>query len=260
MAQSEKLLVSLANGIKRITFNCPERRNAVDHAMLAALRDAIFESAEDQSRVIILSGAGEAFCAGADLQPSQGVTDSDVTQLLRENVNPAIVAMRQLEKPILARVHGAAAGVGCNYALACDLIFASEQARFGQVFVKIALAPDGGGAYFLPRNVGYWKAFELLATGDMISATEAQALGLVNRVVPVEELDRTVDEWAARLAAAPALALAKIKQGMNYALHHDLAAALDNEAVNQAACFGSADFQEGVQAFLEKRPAKFGGA
>jgi 2-(1,2-epoxy-1,2-dihydrophenyl)acetyl-CoA isomerase len=261
MSQSDKLLVSLENGIKRITINRPDRRNATDNETLALLRKAIHESAEDESRVLILTGAGDAFCAGADLQPSHdfNMVDIDVTAMLRENVNPAVLAMRELNKPIIARVHGAAAGVGCNYALASDIIIASEEARFGQVFVKIALAPDGGGTFFLPRTVGYAKAFELMATGDLLTAEDALALGLVNRVVPFAELDKVVDAMAARLAAAPAIALAKMKQGLNYALHHNLAEALDNEAVNQAACFGSQDFREGVQAFLEKRKANFVG-
>jgi 2-(1,2-epoxy-1,2-dihydrophenyl)acetyl-CoA isomerase len=167
--------------------------------------------------------------------------------------------MRQLGKPIIARIHGHAVGVGCNYALACDLLIASEQAKFAQIFVKIGLMPDGGSTYFLPRLVGYHKAFELMATGDIISAQEALSLGLVNRVVAYEELDATVDAMAARLAASPGVALAKIKAGLNYGEKHDLAAALDFEAVNQGDCFRSEDFREGVAAFLEKRRASFKG-
>ncbi|MEW6128397.1 MAG: enoyl-CoA hydratase [Acidobacteriota bacterium] len=259
MTTESKLLVSLENGIKRITFNRPERRNAADNETLALLRQAIQESAEDESKVIILTGSGDSFCAGADLQSSENfnLREIDVTKLLRENTNPTVVAMRELNKPIIARVHGAAAGVGCNYALACDLIIASDEARFGQVFVKIGLAPDGGGSFFLPRTVGYAKAFELIATGELLSAEDALNLGLINRVVPLSELDRTVNELATRLAAAPSVALAKIKQELNYAMNHTLAEALDNEAVNQADCFRSQDFKEGVQAFLEKRKANF---
>ena len=261
MASSDKLLVTLEEGIKRITFNRPERRNSVDTETVELLRDAIYQSARDESKVVILTGAGEAFCAGADLQATGAgdIRNLDVTASLRSHTNPTILAMRRLSKPIIARVHGPAAGVGCNYALACDLIIASERAKFGQVFVKIGLMPDGGSTHFLPRLVGYAKAFELMATGDMISGQEALALGLINRVVPVEELDATVNELAARLAAAPSIALAKIKEGLNHGEKSDLASALEFEAVNQSVCFQSGDFAEGVRAFLEKRKPQFKG-
>jgi 2-(1,2-epoxy-1,2-dihydrophenyl)acetyl-CoA isomerase len=261
MSQSDKLLVTLENRVKRITFNRPDRRNAADTETLGLLRQAIEQSAEDESKVIILTGTGDAFCAGADLQVTDGhdIKTIDVTEELRANTNKTVLAMRALNKPIIARVHGAAAGVGCNYALACDLIFASEEAKFGQVFVKIGLAPDGGGTYFLPHTVGYARAFELMATGDIISAKEALTLGLINRVVPFAELDSAVNAMADRLAASPSVALAMIKQGLQYGQQHDLAAALDNEAVNQGNCFRSRDFAEGVSAFLEKRKANFQG-
>jgi len=261
MAASDKLLVTLEDGIKRITLNRPERRNAVDTETIELLHEAIQRSAEDASRVIILTGAGDAFCAGADLQISDGrdIRDVDVTASLRQHTNPTIIAMRQLAKPIIARIHGHAVGVGCNYALACDLLIASEQAKFAQIFVRIGLMPDGGSTYFLPRLVGYHKAFELMALGDIINAREALSLGLVNRVVPYEELDTTVNALAMRLAASPGIALAKIKAGLNQGETSDLSAALEFEAVNQAACFGSQDFREGVTAFLEKRQANFKG-
>ena len=184
MSASDKLLVTLENGIKRITINRPERRNALDGETMILLREEIQRSAEDESRVVILTGAGDAFCAGADLQ-AVGQREVDVTASLRERTNPTILAMRQLSKPIIARIHGHAVGVGCNYALACDILIASDQAKFGQVFIKIGLMPDGGSTYFLPRIVGYAKAFELMATGDIFSAQDALALGLVNRVVAI---------------------------------------------------------------------------
>ncbi|PYT07989.1 MAG: 2-(1,2-epoxy-1,2-dihydrophenyl)acetyl-CoA isomerase [Acidobacteria bacterium] len=261
MASSDKLLVSLEDGVKRITINRPERRNSVDVETVELLHEAIQRSAEDDSKVVILTGAGDAFCAGADLQATseRDIKSVDVTASLREHTNPTILAMRSLSKPIIARVHGHAVGVGCNYALACDIVIASEQAKFGQVFVKIGLMPDGGSTFFLPRTVGYAKAFELMATGDIISARDALGLGLVNRVVAFEELDTTVDAMAARLAQAAPIALRKIKEGLNHGLNSDLASALDFEAVNQGDCFQSDDFMEGVKAFLEKRKAQFQG-
>jgi 2-(1,2-epoxy-1,2-dihydrophenyl)acetyl-CoA isomerase len=257
---AEHLLVTLQDGIKRITINRPERRNSVDLETVSMIREAIEQSGEDGTRVVILTGAGESFCAGADLAVTSesDIADFDVTKHLREGVNPTILAMRALPVPIIARVHGHAVGVGCNYALACDLIVASEQALFGQVFVKIGLMPDGGGTFFLPRLVGYQKAFELMAMGDIISAHDAFQLGMVNRVVPIAELDATVDALATRLARSPRMALAKIKAGLNQAAESDLAGALDFEAINQNACFHSEDFIEGVTAFLQKRKAVFG--
>ena len=256
---NQKLLVSLENGVKRITFNRPERRNSVDGETIQLLLRAIKESADDGSRVVVLTGANDSFCAGADLQATsaEDIASFDVSASLRANVNPTILAMRALKIPIIARVHGHAVGVGCNYALACDLIVASEQALFGQVFVKIGLMPDGGSTFFLPRLVGYHKAFELVALGDIINAAEAFKLGFVNRVVPFAELDETVDTLARRLVNAPQIALENIKAGLNYGLQADLAAALEFEAANQDACFHSADFTEGVTAFVEKRKPIF---
>ncbi|MFP5263353.1 MAG: enoyl-CoA hydratase/isomerase family protein [Blastocatellia bacterium] len=261
MAASGKLLVTLEGGVKRITINRPERRNSVDTETIELLHAEVRRSAEDESRVLILTGAGDSFCAGADLQASSesDIRNVDVTASLREHTNPTILAMRRLAKPIIARVHGHAVGVGCNYALASDILIASEQAKFGQVFVKIGLMPDGGSTYFLPRTVGYAKAFELMATGDIIGAREALALGLVNYVVPVEGLDDAVNKMAERLASAPAIALGKIKEGLNHGERSDLAGALEFEAVNQGACFHSEDFLEGVTAFREKRRPNFKG-
>jgi 2-(1,2-epoxy-1,2-dihydrophenyl)acetyl-CoA isomerase len=258
--ETSKLLVTLEDGIKRITFNRPERRNSVDGEMIKTLLAAMRESTGDGTRVVILTGAGESFCAGADLAATSAsdIAGYDVTAAIRENVNPAVLMMRSLPVPIIARVHGHAVGVGFNYALACDMIVASEQALFGQVFIKIGLMPDGGSTYFLPRLVGYHKTFELMATGDQLGAQEALQLGIVNRVVPFAELDATVDTLAARLAAAPRVALANIKAGLNREAQSELASALDFEAVNQDACFHSADFIEGVSAFMQKRKAVFG--
>lgn len=258
---SDKVVVTVSNGIRRITINRADRRNAVDPESIQLLLDAVRGAEADDSRVVVLTGAGDAFCAGADLQGSAPgeFEKKDVTKALREGVNPLILAMRSLRKPIIGRVHGHAVGVGCNMALACDLLIASDKALFSEIFVRIGLMPDGGGTYFLPRLVGYQKAFELMATGDIIDAAEAQRLGLVNRVVPYAELDATVEDLAGRLASGPAVSIARIKEGLNRALHGNLAEALEFEAVNQGECFRSADFVEGVAAFLQKRKAVFTG-
>lgn len=258
--REEKLLVTFDGGVKRIIINRPERRNSVDRETVRLLLAAFRQSADDGTRVVILTGAGESFCAGADLAATSAgdIANFDITKSVRENVNPTILAMRALPVPVIARVHGHAVGVGCNYALACDMIVASEQASFGQVFVRIGLMPDGGSTFFLPRLVGYHRAFELMATGDIVGAREALRLGIVNRVVPFAELDATVDSLAARLAQAPRVAIERIKAGLNHGVQSDLASALDFEAVNQDACFHSPDFIEGVNAFMQKRKAIFG--
>jgi enoyl-CoA hydratase/carnithine racemase len=255
---SDRLLVSLEAGVKRVTFNNPARRNSIDFETMKRFTEAIKESFEDETRVIVITGAGDSFCAGADLQA--GLSGArDVTTDLREVINPGVLAMRSLPKPIIARVHGHAAGIGCNYALAADIIVASDQAFFSQAFIKIGLMPDGGGIYFLPHLVGYNKAFELMALGDPVPAQQAFEMGMLNRVVAASELDATVDAMADRLASAPAIALAKIKAGLANGLKSDLASALEFEAAGQGECFRSADFKEGVAAFLQKRKAVFTG-
>ncbi len=257
---SGKLLVSLEDGVKRITFNNPARRNAVDFETMRLFAETIKESFEDETRVVVITGAGESFCAGADLQAGlSSAVPRNVETDLREVINPGVIAMRALPKPIIARVHGHAAGIGCNYALGADIIIASDQAFFSQAFIKIGLMPDGGGTYFLPRLVGYNKAFELMALGDPISAQQAFEMGMLNRVVPAGELDATVDAITRRLADAPAIALARIKGGLVGSLQSDLTSALEFEAEGQGECFRSADFAEGVTAFLQKRKAVFTG-
>ncbi len=257
----KKVVVTLSDGIKRISINRPERRNAIDLECISLLAQAFSEAREDTSRVLILTGVGDAFCAGADLQASgtADIVTKDVTKSLREGINPLILAMRALPKPVIARVHGHAVGVGCNIALACDILIASENALFSEIFVKIGLMPDGGGTYFLPRLVGYHKAFELMTNGDIVSAKDALELGIVNRVAPAEDLDSVVDALAEKLARGPALPFAKIKAALNEGLTNRLDEALEFEAVHQGECSRSEDFTEGVKAFREKRRAVFTG-
>ena len=258
MADEPRLLVELKGGVKRITFNAPERRNAVDRATSEHLLEVVQETARDESRVVILTGAGDAFCAGADLSTSKP-GGGNVTDFLRRVVNPTILALREMPKPVIARVHGHAVGVGCNYALAADIRIGTTEAKFGQVFSKIGLIPDGGSTYFLPRMIGYPKAFEWMVTGAVIDAQQAAEWGLINAVVPFKDLDGVVDQWIARLRSGPLLAYAGIKRALTYGESHGLAEALDFEAVTQQTCYESDDFREGVAAFREKRKAVFQG-
>ncbi len=261
MTDNEKLLVTLNEGVKRLTINRPMRRNALDIETIKLLHEAIEESAKDNSRVVVLTGAGDSFSAGADLAEGEtlDVKNFDVTAHLRQHANPLVLALRRLPVPVIARVDGVAAGIGCNYALACDIIIASERATFAELFVRIGLMPDGGGCFFLPRLIGYARAFEMMATGESMTAQDAFRFGIVNRVVTVEKLDDEVNALAARFVRSPRIALAKIKGALNDArVQSDLAHALDWEAVNQTDCFRSADFREGVAAFLEKRKPQFG--
>jgi len=258
MAAEPRLLVTLENGIKRITFNAPERRNAVDRATAERLLEAVQEAARDESKVVIITGAGDSFCAGADLSTAKP-GGGDVTEFLRTVANPTVLALREMSKPVIARVHGHAVGIGCNYALAADIRIASTDAKFGQVFSKIGLIPDGGSTYFLPRMIGYPKAFEWMITGAIIDAQQAAEWALVNCVVPLKDLDGVVDQWIARLSSGALLAFAGIKRALTYGESHPLAEALDFEAVTQKVCYESADFREGVKAFQEKRKPVFRG-
>lgn len=260
MKKNEKLHVTLEGGVKRITFDNPARRNAIDFEMFAAFAEAVDESARDESRIILITGAGEAFCSGLDLasmSPSE-LAALDVAAKVRELINPPILRMRALRKPFVARVAGPAAGIGFSYVLASDVCVASNEATFSQSFVRVGLMPDGGSTYFLSALVGRAKAFELMATGATISAEEALGFGIINRVVPRAELDAATEEIVSRLAAAPQPALARIKGALARGEQERLAAALEYEAEGQGECFHSQDFLEGVAAFMQKRPPAFG--
>jgi 2-(1,2-epoxy-1,2-dihydrophenyl)acetyl-CoA isomerase len=257
---NEKLQVTLDAGVKRITFNNPARRNAVDFGMFEAFAAAVEESATDESRVLVITGAGEAFCSGLDLgsvSPAE-LAAMDLAARVRELINPPVMRLRTLPKPVVARVHGPAAGIGFSYVLASDVVVASEEASFSQSFVRVGLMPDGGATHLLPALVGRLKAFELMARGEPIFAQKALGLGLVNSVVPRARLDPFVDDLAAMLAAAPQPSLARIKAALNLSEQQALAASLDFEAEGQAECFRSPDFVEGVTAFMQKRPPQFG--
>ncbi len=260
MPAGDKLLVTLEDGIKTICFNQPAKKNAIDREMTMALKEVMEEAARDSSKVVVITGAGTDFCSGADLKSSGMTHPGDVGEFLRTYTNPTIQSLRTMPKPVIAKVRGVAAGVGCNYALAADLRIASPEARFGQIFARIGLMPDGGSTYFLPKMIGYARAFEWMVTAELYDAQRCRDMGLVNQVVPAGQLDSVVDELAHRLAQGPALAFAGIKRALNAGDAGHLSDALAAEAAGQEGCIRSADFREGVAAFLEKRPARFAGS
>lgn len=260
VATESPVLVSVENHIKTITINRPERKNALSGEVQDLIREAILEScANDDIRVTILTGAGGDFSSGADLSKPRDGKTYDVTAHLRDDVNPMILAMRGSNKPFIAKVRGNCVGLGCNIALACDVILASEDAKFSQIFVRIGLATDGGGSYFMPRAMGWPKAYERIVTGAMIPAAEADALGLISRVCKSEDLDAETQKLAERLATGPFVAIQRCKANMREGASTSLEAALEMEAVSQGICFKSSDFTEGVVAFMQKRKANFSG-
>lgn len=251
---------SLANGIATIALNRPEVYNALNDEITYELQDVLKTAGKDSAvRVLVLTGAGKAFCSGQDLKASAGAGKRSFMDSLQRRYNPIIRAMRGMPKPILCRLNGVAAGAGCSLALACDMIIASTEATLIEVFINIGLVPDSGSSWFLPRTVGMAKAFELCSMGSKVKADEALQLGLVNKVVPPEHLDATVAEYAGYFAQAPTRAIGMIKKMLNKASTASLDEMLDYEAYMQESAGNTADHQEGVKAFLEKRKPAFKG-
>ena len=248
------------DGVATITLNRPAVFNAFNQELgeeLLATLQAV--AAEAQVRAVVLTGAGRAFCAGQDLQEAQQAGGLSFRDVLTQRYNPIIRAMRELPKPIVGRLNGVAAGAGCSLALACDALVASSAASLVQAFINIGLVPDSGSSFFLPQLVGRLKAFELCALGNKISADEALRLGLVNEVVPPEQLDAATYALAARYAAAPTRAIGLTKQLLNQAATATLPDALALEAEYQELAGSTADYREGVRAFSEKRKPVFTG-
>ncbi len=258
--QESKVLVQEEAGIKTITLNNPKRKNALSNDMAVMLKEEVLKSKDDDSRVIILTGSGPDFCAGADLDP-RVVSEKNfsVTDFLRDTYNVMVKAMREMDKIFIAKIRGNCVGASFNFALACDLLYASETSRFNQIFTRIGLSSDGGGAFFMPEKVGYHKAFELMALNQMISAREALKLNLVNKVLPDSELDNFVEKITRSINEGPFIAIRNTKRNLHAGIHQGLEAGLEREAVNQGENFMTADFFEGIAAFLQKREAKFKG-
>jgi 2-(1,2-epoxy-1,2-dihydrophenyl)acetyl-CoA isomerase len=245
--------------VRWITINRPERHNALNPETIFALRDAVTACVgDDESRVIVLTGAGGAFSSGADLRAGGEPRPAAEEDVLVDGFNAAIRAVWNLPKPVIAAVGGAAAGFGCSLALAADIRLASSVARFSLIFVKRGLTLDGGASYFLPRLAGL-RGIELALTGELLNADEALRLGLVNRVIPQEEFRSQVADYAERLAKNAPLALAAIKASLHRALGSSLDEVLTYEMDEQRRMSRTEDFREGVAAFLEKREPVYKG-
>lgn len=253
------VLAEHRDGVLWLTLNRPERRNALDTPMAEALRAELDGVARAKTaRAVVLTGAGDAFCAGGDLS-NKAAFDNGFLHWMRQ-IGELVVQLHHLAVPTVAAVNGPAYGLGANLALACDLTFAAEKATFCEVFSLRGLAVDGGGTWLLPRLVGAKRAKELAFLGDRLSAAEALEFGLVNRVVPDGDLGKAVIEVAQRLATGATLALSLTKAMLNRAFGLTLEEAVEDEARSQAVCVASADAREGFAAFVERRPPEFTGA
>ena len=252
--------VTRSESIATVTINRPQRKNAVTGDMWAQLAETFRSLAADtEVRCVVITGAGGEFCSGADLA-ARSASGKPMHQLAAmRHVNDAALSLHRMPQPTIAKVRGVAVGAGCNMALGCDLVVASETARFSEIFAKRGLSLDFGGSWILPRRVGLHRAKELALFGAIISAADARELGLVNRVLPDGELDAFVDEWAKRLAAGPPIALALTKRMLNNAMNVTMEEALDDEGAAQTVNFGTKDTLEAMEAFMQKREPKFKG-
>jgi 2-(1,2-epoxy-1,2-dihydrophenyl)acetyl-CoA isomerase len=259
----ESILCESANGIARITLNRPERLNSFTSAMHAELRDALAAVAADKAaRVLLLTGAGRGFCAGQDLSDravAPGAEPVDLGESIENNYRPLVLALRALPLPVVCAVNGVAAGAGANIALACDIVIAAKSAVFIQAFCRIGLIPDSGGTYFLPRLVGTARAMGLAMLGDKVGAQQAADWGMIWQCVDDAQLAPTVDALLAQLASAPTRGLAAIKRALHASATATLAAQLDLERDLQRELGRSADYREGVAAFIGKRSPRFTG-
>ncbi len=262
---SSPILVDRAGTVATITLNRPDALNTLDFAMMDALVAATADvAADDALHVVVIQAAGKHFMAGGDLRTFAGELhkpgpqrDADFRALIGR-LHAAIEHLHRMPHPVIARVHGAVAGFGLSLMNACDLVVASDSTYFASAYRNIALTPDGGGSWSLPRLVGTRRAMEILLLGERFDAAQALAMGLVNRVVPAPSLDAEVKAIVQSLADAPVLAMRNAKRLVRESMSRSLSAQLDAEAVSFGACAGTPDFVEGITAFLEKRPARFG--
>jgi 2-(1,2-epoxy-1,2-dihydrophenyl)acetyl-CoA isomerase len=249
--------VTRDGAVQTITFNRPEKMNAFNRALHAGLREALKEARDPEVRAVVITGAGRAFNAGQDL--TEFVDTPDIGDALRGTYHPNVLAVRALEKPVIAAVNGACAGAGLSFACACDIRIAADVASFVPGFIGIGLIPDAGGSYFIHRILGAARAFEWMTSNRRLTAAEAHAWGLVSEVVEADALPARAAELAAFYASMPTRGIGMTKRLFDHADTATLEEQLELEAQLQAAATQSEDFREGVQAFLEKRPPNFTG-
>ncbi len=254
------LRYEVSDSIATLTLDRPTALNALTIPLKTELLSALRSIGRDRTvRVVILTGAGRAFCAGQDLKERLAPDATPLAVELRERYNPIVLAMRALDQPIVGAINGVAAGAGASLALACDIRIAAETATFTLAFGRIGLVPDTGATWFLPRLVGPSRAAELALLGETLTATEAERIGLVTQVVPADELGAVARSVAARLAAQAPVALAQTKHALARSWDVPLDAALQDEAYRQGISGSTADHSEGLAAFVEKRPPRFTG-
>jgi len=256
----ETILFTVEKGVATLMLNRPDVFNAFNEQLSSDVADALKLVAKDKSiRVLVITGAGKAFCSGQDLKSIAGAENRSLSESLYKRYNPMIRAIRNLPIPVLCKLNGVAAGAGCSLALACDMIIASENASLIEVFVNVGLVLDSGSSYFLPRLVGSARAFELSTLGSKITANQALSWGMVNRVVKPEELDTEVNNLAQYYAAAPTKAIGLMKKMLNKSFNSTLDDMLEYEAYCQEIAGRSKDYKEGVAAFNQKRKPVFNG-
>lgn len=254
----ETLKFTENDGIAWITLNRPEKMNALNTQLIEELTETLKKvEDEDSVRAVVLTGEGKGFCSGQDLKDVSG--DKEISDIVKESYNPMIEALVGMEKPVIAAVNGTAAGAGMSLALACDFRLAHKEAKFVEAFIHIGLVPDSGSTYFLPRIVGHAKAMELAALGDKITAEQAKELGLVTKVIDSEDWSGGVQAFASKLANMPTKAIGLIKRYLYKSWEGDLNDVLESEAYAQQIAGQTEDFNEGVQAFIEKRKPEFKG-
>jgi 2-(1,2-epoxy-1,2-dihydrophenyl)acetyl-CoA isomerase len=260
MGEYSCIKYEVKGGVAEITLNRPDVFNAFNDDQSYELQDALKNAKRDkQVRVLVLTGAGKAFCSGQDLKAIAGAENRSLRDSLDKRYNPIIKAMRNMPKPIIGKINGVAAGAGCSLALACDYVIASEYASFIEVFINVGLVLDSGSSYFLPRLVGSARAFEMATMGNKVKADQALNWGIINKVVAADELDQATNEIAAYYENAPTKAVALMKKMINKSFHSDLNEMLEYEACCQEIAGNSSDYKEGVSAFNEKRKPKFTG-